>query len=261
MNGENRYLYVGNYLKLHNFRCNHYKMRFIVSIFVCLLICRIGVAQLLEKPFAIQFKSGYLAIKDSLDVNMIAHPKKYHPLKDFEIIVTGDIAFVNFFDSEKDRKAKKLGMNFRHNNIYTDFKLQKEYHQIHVTQADNRRLLVERDFPSLQFDLYKDSIKILGYTCYKAMPIKNNYFNTIVWYTPAIPYPISKHGYSGLPGAILAIESFSHDIRYVSIASSIATENRVPQKPTKGYPISGKEYVEILNKIIPENVRSSFTNL
>lgn len=229
-------------------------------LLLLLVTSNIVGAQVLEKPFAIQFKSGYLALTDSLDAKRINMPKNFHPLKDYEIIVTENIAFVHFFESGKYRKEKKPGSKFQHDNIYTDFNLQKEYHQIQASHLDNRRLLVERDFPSLQFDLYSDSIKILGYTCYKAMPAKNNYFNSIVWYSPAIPYPVSKHGFSGLPGAILAIESFSHEIRNVSIATSIEVEHRIPQKPVKGYPISGKEYVELLNKLIPENRRASFIN-
>lgn len=235
-------------------------MRRIINGLFFLMICIKLDAQLLEKPFIIEYKSGYLALTDSLQVNLLTKPKKYHPLKDFEIIVTGDIAFVNFFESTRDRNAKKLGANFRNNNTYTDFSQQKEYHQIQRHELNNQRLLVERNFPALQFDMYQDSIKILGYTCYKAMPAKNNYLNAVVWYTPQIPYPVSKHGFTGLPGAILAIESFSHGIRYVSIASSIRPESRIPTKPTKGYPISGKEYVEMMNKVIPENIRASFIN-
>lgn len=235
-------------------------MRRIINGLFFLIICTKLDAQLLEKPFVIEYKSGYLALTDSLQVKLLTMPKKYHPLKDYEIIVTGDIAFVNFFESKRDRNAKKIGANFRNNNTYTDFNLQKEYHQIQRHELNNQRLLVERNFPALQFDMYQDSIKILGYICYKAMPARNNYSNAVVWYTPQIPYPISKHGFTGLPGAILAIESFSHGIRYVSIASSIRPESRIPKKPTKGYPISGKEYVEMMNKLIPENVRAAFTN-
>lgn len=235
-------------------------MRCIINGLFFLMICIKLDAQLLEKPFVIEYKSGYLALTDSLQVKLLTKPKKYHPLKDYEIIVTGDIAFVNFIESARDKNAKKLGTNFRHDNVYSDFSQQKEYHQIQRHELDNRRLLVERNFPELQFDLYQDSVKILGYTCYKAMPARNNYLNAVVWYTPQIPYPISKHGFTGLPGAILAIESFSHGIRYVSIASSIRPESRIPKKPTKGYPISGKEYVEMMNKVIPENVRAAFTN-
>lgn len=235
-------------------------MRRIINGLFFLIICTKLDAQLLEKPFVIEYKSGYLALTDSLQVKLLTMPKKYHPLKDYEIIVTGDIAFVNFFESKRDRNAKEIGSNFRNNNTYTDFNLQKEYHQIQRHELNNQRLLVERNFPALQFDMYQDSIKILGYICYKAMPARNNYSNAVVWYTPQIPYPISKHGFTGLPGAILAIESFSHGIRYVSIASSIRPESRIPKKPTKGYPISGKEYVEMMNKLIPENVRAAFTN-
>ena len=235
-------------------------MRRVIDWLFFTMICTSLDAQLLEKPFVIEYKSGYLALTDSLQVMLLTKPKKYHPLKDYEIIVRGDIAFVHFFESARDKNAKKLGANFRHDNIYSDFNLQKEYHQIQRHELGNQRLLVERNFPALQFDMYKDSIKILGYTCYKAMPARNNYLNTVVWYTPQIPYPISKLGFSGLPGAILALESFSHGIRYVSIASSIRPESRIIQKPTKGYPISEKEYVEMLNKVIPEHVRASFTN-
>lgn len=235
-------------------------MRRVIDWSFFLMICTNVDAQVVEKPFVIEYKSGYLSSTDSLQVRMLTMPKKYHPLNDYEIIVTGDVAFVNFFESKKDRNTKQPGTNFRNDNIYTDFNQQKEYHQIQRYELGNRRLLVERNFPALQFDLYQDSVKILGYTCYKAMPTNNNFLNTVVWYTSQIPYPVSKHGFSGLPGAILAIESFSHGIRYVSIASSIRSESRIPKKPTKGYPISGKEYVEMLNKVIPESVRTSFTN-
>ena len=140
-------------------------MRRIINGLFFLMICIKLDAQLLEKPFIIEYKSGYLALTDSLQVKLLTKPKKYHPLKDYEIIVTGDIAFVNFIESARDKNAKKLGTNFRHDNVYSDFSQQKEYHQIQRHELDNRRLLVERNFPELQFDLYQDSIKILGYTC------------------------------------------------------------------------------------------------
>lgn len=234
-------------------------MRCVVYCLFLAMICTSLHSQKLERPFAIQYKSGYLALTDSLQVGLLTMPKKYHRLDDYEIIVSGDAAFVNFFKSTRDKAAKKLGTNFKHDNIYTDFNQQKEYHQIQSFYSDNQRLLVERNFPSVQFDLFRDSVQILGYTCYKAVPKNSGYFYSSVWYTPAIPYPISKHGFSGLPGAVLAHETVSHGIKIVSIASSINPEHRVLQKPTKGYPISGKEYAEMMNRAIPENVKAAFT--
>ncbi|MGV3595018.1 MAG: hypothetical protein ACO1NK_07205 [Sediminibacterium sp.] len=152
-------------------------MRRVIAWLFFLMICTSVDAQRIEKPFAIEYKSGYLALTDSLQVQLLTKPKKYHPLKDYEIIVTGDLAFVNFMESEKD---KNLGTNFRHDNIYSDFIQQKEYHQIQRDELNNQRLLVERNFPALQFDRYQDSIKIFGYTCYKAMPARNNYSNAVV---------------------------------------------------------------------------------
>lgn len=114
---------------------------------------------------------------------------------------------------------------------------------------DRRRYLIERSFPAFQFDLYKDSIKVLGYTCYKAVLQKDAYFTTIVWYTPYLPYPVSNSGFTGLPGAVLAFERLSNTMRFVSIAKSIEPETRRIKKPTKGIPVTEKEYSALLSQM------------
>lgn len=87
-------------------------MRRIINGLFFLMICIKLDAQLLEKPFIIEYKSGYLALTDSLQVKLLTKPKKYHPLKDYEIIVTGDIAFVNFIESASDKNREKARYKF-----------------------------------------------------------------------------------------------------------------------------------------------------
>lgn len=218
-------------------------------LLVCILIfsCAVVNGQYQQPPFSIIFQSGYMELSDPMDIRFVKMPKGYHPVSSYEIIVTDEIAFVHHFNSEKERKEKSPGSKFGHGNIFTDFKLQTEFHQVYANQIDRRRYLIERTFPAFQFDLLKDSIQVLGYTCYKAILQKDAYFLTTVWYSPAIPYPVSNNGFTGLPGAILAFERLSNGIRFVSIAKSIEPETRKIKKPTKGLPITEKEYAELLN--------------
>lgn len=64
--------------------------------------------------------------------------------------------------------------------------------------------------------------------------------------TPQLSYSLSPNGFIGLPGLVLATERIYNGIRTATIAQSINPENRKLTKPTKGLPISQKEYDDLL---------------
>jgi GLPGLI family protein len=227
-------------------------MRYFILVFFSFLSIS-GYTQNHKPPFSIVYQSGYIDLHDPIDIKCIKMPKGYHSVSQYEIIVTDEVAFVHHFNSAKERTEKYPGTKFGHGNIFTDFKNKIEYHQVYANQMDRRRYLIEKSFSAFQFDMYKDSIQVLGYTCYKAILQKDNYFTTIVWYTPALPYAVSNSGFTGLPGAVLAFERLSNTMRFVSIAKSIEQETRSVKKPTRGIPVTEKEYSELLKNIATPN--------
>lgn len=219
-------------------------MRYLIIV-VAFFLKGTAYTQNLQPPFSIVYQSGYLSAGDPMDIQLLRIPKGYHPVSSYEIIVTNEAALVHHFGTEKERMGKSPGAKFGHGNIYTDFKNKREYHQIYANQLDRHRYLIEKSFPAFQFDLIKDSIHILGYTCYKAVLQKDPHFITTVWYTPAIPFSVSNNGFTGLPGAVLAFERVSNGVRFVSIARSVTSENRKIKKPAKGIPITANDYAEL----------------
>jgi len=86
-----------------------------------------------------------------------------------------------------------------------------------------------------QFDVLKDSMPILCYTCYKDVPVDRvQGFQTYFWYTPVLPYALSMYVFTGLPGLVLAYKKWNHQFRLLAIVNRIEPETRKLIKRNKG---------------------------
>lgn len=222
-------------------------MRFF--LLVCVLIqTSLVFAQDINPPFTVRYLSGYLDAKDSLQIQQFLQKHRFHPMPHYEITVMDTAAYIRPYVKEKERKEDPLGSHFRSHNVLIDFKAQKEFYQSDPYSAG--RYIVEASYRPQQFDLLKDSMVILGYTCYKAVPVDQlkNYSYTY-WYTPALQYGISVFGFNGLPGLVLAVEVRTDKQRHAVIAERIEPEMRKFIKPQKGKPIGALAFEHLLSDL------------
>lgn len=242
-----KYLYVENYPNfkeinlLQDMRCAIFLIVFFIS-FQC-------IAQELSRPFSVNYISGYMEPKDSLQIKNFIKKHRYHGVLNHEITILDTAALIRPYQNEKQRGERIIGAGFRSHTIFVDLKNQRQYFQSDPYGLE--KFLVSENYRETQYDLKNDSISILGYTCYKAV-IKNATQSnsiTVMWYAPALPYSVSFLGFSGLPGLVLASESYHLQGRSVLIAKDIIPETRKIVKPFRGKQISQQEFSKALESL------------
>ena len=95
-----------------------------------------------------------------------------------------------------------------------------------------------------KWQITQEHKKIGGYVCYKAIS-KNN---RVVWFTPNIPLSFGPKDLNGLPGLILEVEIGKISIVASEIVFKEISDKQI-KKPTKGMPITEKEYSKKLREI------------
>ena len=95
-----------------------------------------------------------------------------------------------------------------------------------------------------KWQITQEHKKIGGYVCYKAIS-KNN---RVVWFTPNIPLSFGPKDLNGLPGLILEEEIGKISIVASEIVFKEISDKQI-KKPTKGMPITEKEYSKKLKEI------------
>lgn len=95
-----------------------------------------------------------------------------------------------------------------------------------------------------QWQITQENKIIGGYVCYKAIS-KNN---RVVWFTPNIPLSFGPKDLNGLPGLILEVEIGKISIVASEIVFKEVSDKRI-KKPTKGTPITEKEYSKKIREI------------
>ena len=95
-----------------------------------------------------------------------------------------------------------------------------------------------------KWQITQEHKKIGGYVCYKAIS-KNN---RVVWFTPNIPLSFGPKDLNGLPGLILEVEIGKISIVASEIVFKEISDKQI-KKPTKGMPITEKEYSKKLKEI------------
>ena len=139
------------------------------------------------------------------------------------------------------------------------YKNLKEKLKIHKRDGsiDKKKYLIIEEYEKYDWKLLKESKKILGYICYKAVATVKQYnpftkkemkTTVEVWYTPSLPLPFGPAGYDGLPGLVLE----SHIASFYFIAQKIEFLNKKisVNKPVKGVKVTEDEYNKMmLNKL------------
>ncbi|MBO0330746.1 GLPGLI family protein [[Muricauda] lutisoli] len=143
------------------------------------------------------------------------------------------------------------------NSIYYRSKEKK----IKYVQDFGKKINVLYDPNELHWEITKETKKIKGYTCYKAVGYKEQYdpgrkkmltFSPIAWFTPEINVPFGPKGIDGLPGLVLE-GSMNGKLFFYADKIEIGAElkNQKKLKMEKGEEMSEKEYLELLQKMRP----------
>jgi GLPGLI family protein len=218
---------------------------FLVGVFLSLQ----SISQELSRPFSVNYVSGYIGLQDSLQIKNFMKKHRFHGVLNCEITIVDTAALIRPYVNEKQRRERIIGSGFRSHTKFVDFK-----HQLQYFQSDPyglEKYLVEEKYRDVQYDLVNDSISILGYTCYKAILKNATPSNniTVMWYAPSLPYSVSHLGFSGLPGLVLASETYQSHSRSVLIAKEIFVETRIIVKPFKGKQVSQQDFFKALESL------------
>jgi len=135
------------------------------------------------------------------------------------------------------------------------FKNLKEKIKLHqISGLDESTYLINEELNKFNWQLLKETKKILGYDCFKAVGEIVEYSYTrkkeihipiIVWYAPSIPLPFGPAGYDGLPGMVMEsqMDSFyliAKEIKFYDKALKI-------KRPVKGIKVTQDEFNKALN--------------
>lgn len=207
------------------------------------------IAQEFSRPFSVNYVSGYIGSKDSLQIKNFIKKHRYHGVLNHEITILDTAALIRPYMNEKQRSERIIGAGFRSHTIFVDLKNQRQYFQSKPSGLE--KFLVSENYRETQYDLKNDSISILGYTCYKAVVKTDDQHDTsrIMWYAPSLPYPIYFNGFTGLPGLVLANEFIKGQDRHVVIAKEIIPETRKIVKPFRGKQVSQQEFSKALESL------------
>lgn len=129
----------------------------------------------------------------------------------------------------------------------------------HQRDFGGQLYLVEGEFTSIKWQLFKESKKIQDYTCYKAIGTKKILSSTSgkvvlqeieAWYAPEFPIPYGPIGYNNLPGLIF--ELTDQNVIYYLKTIEFKDKKQVNlSKPENGIKISEAAF-EILAKKLME---------
>ncbi|MEQ6123693.1 GLPGLI family protein [Pseudotenacibaculum sp. MALMAid0570] len=140
----------------------------------------------------------------------------------------------------------------------------------YYTSLKNKTILNEKEAFSMLFLIKSDAIdweitketkKIKGYTCYKAVGKRKfhgrkGWFEKeiVVWYTKEIPHAYGPSVYGGsLPGFI--IESYNKNVKYEFVSIDFNVDDKIKiVKPTKGKKLTHLEFQKESKKLSEESM-------
>lgn len=117
-----------------------------------------------------------------------------------------------------------------------------------VEQHDfmGRKFLVEGDITKSNWKMTGNQKTILDYPCQEAIMIRDK-DTTTAWFTTSIPIPVGPHGWSGLPGLILAAQRNSNLSIVASAINLGAVDEGVIVKPKSGKKVTKEEFKAIVD--------------
>jgi len=135
---------------------------------------------------------------------------------------------------------------------YTNLAENKKLHQ---TVRNEKLYLVDMESKKYNWTLLKESKKILGYECFKAIAEYkyHSYFDNkdhtvtiTAWYTPSIPLPFGPVEVGGLPGLVL--EESASSFYFIAQKIEFSDVDKKIDRPNKGKEVTYEEFNDALYK-------------
>lgn len=135
---------------------------------------------------------------------------------------------------------------------YKNLEVKENIHQ-RISPDDDELYLVMENFNKHDWTLLKETKKILGYDCFKAIanhveynPItkKEISSNIVVWYAPSLPLPFGPAGFDGLPGLVL--ESNVASFYFIAQEIKFHDKEKDIKRPIRGEEVTLEEYNSII---------------
>jgi len=226
-------------------------MKYFINLFIISLTA-LGYAQSDSKNIEVTYIKAYKNHKDSTNTA----PK---PMKNLEYQLVCNFnearfEYISAMSNDGNRENERfIGRGGGRGIYYKNLKEEIKLHQI--KSIDENTYLVNENLNKYDWKLLRETKKILGYDCFKAIANYKEY-NTIkkqettltivVWYTPSIPVSFGPAGYDGLPGLVL--ESSSSSFYLIADNITILKEEKDIKRPNKGKEVTLEEFNDILNK-------------
>ncbi|MDM1547426.1 GLPGLI family protein [Empedobacter falsenii] len=154
-------------------------------------------------------------------------------MKEYLIFNNDELFYANIKNDDnlnyEDDKLEKVIFNLE--PIYINLKTDSLYqHRIVILKKNStemKRIVLVEKRPTINWKITKESQKILGYKCYKAIT-KFRGRDYVAWFTPDIPYNFGPWKLGGLPGLILKVEN---DIFDYDATRIVLNSDKIPTIP------------------------------
>lgn len=193
--------------------------------------------------------------------NFIEKLRKARAELEFELISNYQIGIYKLnkkLELKEDEIVYQLAINQGGGNSIYYRTLDKKIEHV---QDFGKKINIIYDLNELHWEITKETKKVKGFTCYKAIGYKEQYdpgrkkmltFSPIAWFAPEINVPFGPKGIDGLPGLVLE-GSMNRKLFFYADKIQIGTEpkNEKKLRMENGEEMSEKEYLELLQKMRP----------
>ena len=114
-----------------------------------------------------------------------------------------------------------------------------------------RRFLVEKEAPRIEWRLTEEAAEFLGYPTYKAVATVGDK-RIEAWFAPGISAPVGPDMYGGLPGLILVLTEDEGRRTYVAQEIALAPLREALEPPAEGRRMTGDAYEQMAREKIEE---------
>ena len=229
--------------------------KYILTLFIISNILLVSAqSKKLNKTIRITYVKAYKNYKDkSKKPPRLMKNLVYMLLCNFN---TARFEYVSGMSIDDNTNERFIGKGGGDGVYYKNLKKKIKLHQVD-NPLDGKKYLIIEDRNKYDWKLLKESKKILGYTCYKAIavvkesnPITKKEMKTTVtvWYAPSIPIPFGPAGYDGLPGLVL--ESSISSFYFVAQKIEFLDKKVSIKVPVKGKKVKETEFIDtMVNKM------------
>ena len=234
-------------------------MKIVSSLIIVLFSSFVVSAQTKDNTIEITYVKAYKNSKDTTKTS----PKFYKNIE-YTLLcnkIESRFEYIKTLDNEFNRQNKRLirtggGAGVHYKNLKEQIKIWQ------IDSFDEETYLVLENFNQPVWNLEKETKKILGYDCFKAIgsyveysPRKGKEITLYVeaWYAPSLSLPFGPAGYDGLPGTVL--ESYRASFYLMALNIKIYNKREKIKVPSKGIKLTKEAFFRkihsYMSKVLP----------